>query len=303
MSWLVSPLFCCCYFAQYRLTSFSLFQFSDALKAKESNRPYSIVFCGVNGVGKSTTLAKIAAFFMSKGLKVMVAACDTFRSGAIEQLRTHSLALKFTLFDRGYLKEPHAVASVLFSPWFFLLFAFCFTTSSLFQDALALAAKEGYDVVLIDTAGRMQDNTPLMKALAQLIGVNNPDLVLFVGEALVGNDAVDQLTKFNRFSFFLLFSRFAVSFSNVLITPLRSHFCRSLIDFAASSSPRAIDGIVMTKFDTIDDKVCLLWCFHSVFSSHFRSVQSGWCCNFIDLLNWSSNCLCWLWSNLYVFCF
>jgi signal recognition particle receptor subunit alpha len=87
-------------------------------------------------------------------------------------------------------------------------------------------------VVLIDTAGRMQDNEPLMKALAKLIDVNDPDLVLFVGEALVGNDAVDQLVKFNR--------------------ALSEHVHAST---TRTGQPHTVDGIVLTKFDTVDDKV------------------------------------------------
>ena len=78
----------------------------------------------------------------------------------------------------------------------------------------------------------MQDNEPLMRALSNLINLNEPDLVLFVGEALVGNDAVDQLTKFNQ----------------------------RLADLSTSTRPRLIDGIVLTKFDTIDDKVCIALC-------------------------------------------
>eukprot|EP00128_Syssomonas_multiformis_P013453 Colp12_sorted_trinity150504_noHs@21030 len=83
------------------------------------------------------------------------------------------------------------------------------------------------DVVLIDTAGRMQDNEPLMRSLAKLVKLNNPDLVLFVGEALVGNEAVDQVKKFNQ----------------------------ALADYSDQAHPRLIDGIILTKFDTIDDKV------------------------------------------------
>ena len=94
-------------------------------------------------------------------------------------------------------------------------------------EAINHARDSGIDVVMIDTAGRMQDNEPLMRALAKLIKVNEPDLVLFVGEALVGNEAVDQLVKFNQ----------------------------ALADYSASTNPHTIDGIVLTKFDTIDDKV------------------------------------------------
>jgi signal recognition particle receptor subunit alpha len=172
-----------------------------------SGRPFVISFCGVNGVGKSTSLAKICFYLINNGYRVMIAACDTFRAGAVEQLRTHvrCLGSKVELFDRGYGKDAAAVA----------------------MDAVRRAKELRYDVVLIDTAGRMQDNEPLMRALAKLVEVNQPDRLFFVGEALVGNDAVDQLTKFNS----------------------------SLADFQKSTSPRLIDGIVLTKFDTIDDKV------------------------------------------------
>jgi signal recognition particle receptor subunit alpha len=177
------------------------------MTAKEQKRPYKIVFCGVNGVGKSTNLAKVAAYFISKGLKVSIAACDTFRSGAIEQLQTHCTKLGgVPLYSRGYDKDAAAVC----------------------REAVAQATKNKDDVLLIDTAGRMQHNDPLMRALVKLITVNNPDLILFVGEALVGNDAVDQLTQFNR----------------------------CLKDLSDNPrNPRLIDGIVLTKFDTIDDNV------------------------------------------------
>lgn len=89
------------------------------------------------------------------------------------------------------------------------------------------ANSKNFDVVLIDTAGRMQDNEPLMRSLAKLVAVNNPDKIIFVGEALVGNEAVDQLTKFNQ----------------------------ALKDFSGLQNPRHIDGMILTKFDTIDDKV------------------------------------------------
>lgn len=108
------------------------------------------------------------------------------------------------LFERGYEKDPAAVAA----------------------DAIRAAAREKQDVVLVDTAGRMQDNEPLMRSLSKLINQNQPDLVLFVGEALVGNDGVDQLMKFNQ----------------------------RLADLSVGSAPRLIDGILLTKFDTIDDK-------------------------------------------------
>ncbi|MED6205643.1 hypothetical protein PIB30_019582 [Stylosanthes scabra] len=148
----------------------------DVHAAKEQRKPYVVVFVGVNGVGKSTNLAKVAYWLLQHNISVMMAACDTFRSGAVEQLRTHARRLQIPIFEKGYEKDPAVVA----------------------KEAIQEASRNGSDVVLVDTAGRMQDNEPLMRALSKLIYLNNPDLVLFVGEALVGNDAVDQLSKFNQ---------------------------------------------------------------------------------------------------------
>ena len=177
----------------------------NALAAKKRGEPYKIVFIGVNGVGKSTNLAKVGYMLMNNGLKISIAACDNFRSGAIEQLKTHANALKCHLFEKGYKDDPAYIC----------------------KEAIEEAKKEGYDCVLIDTAGRMQDNEPLMKSLAKLVDINQPDAILFVGEALTGNDSVDQLTKFNQ----------------------------ALIDNSKKENPRTIDGILLTKFDTVDDKV------------------------------------------------
>jgi signal recognition particle receptor subunit alpha len=188
----------------------------DVVDAQKAHRPYTITFCGVNGVGKSTNLAKVAYWLSGNDLRVLIAGCDTFRAGAIEQLLTHVRHLNnifneknmpmIELYQRGYGKDAAGIAA----------------------EAINYAKDKKFDVVLIDTAGRMQNDEPLMIALAKLIHVNNPDLVLFVGEALVGNEAVDQVTKFNQ----------------------------ALIDHARlQANPRVIDGIVLTKFDTIDDKV------------------------------------------------
>ena len=190
----------------------------DCLEAKRNQRPYVMAFCGVNGVGKSTNLAKICFWLIENNLNVLIAACDTFRAGAVEQLRTHTRHLNalhpkekhagremVQLYEKGYGKDAAGIA----------------------MEAIRFAKDAHVDIVLIDTAGRMQDNEPLMRALAKLIKVNDPDLVLFVGEALVGNEAVDQLVKFNQ----------------------------ALADYSAMENPHVIDGIVLTKFDTIDDKV------------------------------------------------
>lgn len=155
--------------------------------------------------GKSTSLAKVAYYLKQHNIKVMLAACDTFRAGAVEQLRTHARCLDIPLFEMGYSKDPSAVAGA----------------------AIARATVEGCDCVLIDTAGRMQNNEPLMKALAKLVGDNDPNLVLFVGEALVGNDGIDQLSMFDK----------------------------ALKNYGRADKVHGIDGIVLTKFDTVDDKV------------------------------------------------
>ncbi|KAH7729958.1 Protein F38A1.8 [Aphelenchoides avenae] len=154
----------------------------DVVQAKADGRPYIIVFCGVNGVGKSTNLAKITFWLNENGHRVLIAAGDTFRAGAVEQLRTHTRHLNalhpqgVQLYEQGYDKNPAELAKA----------------------AVKIAMDRQIDVVLVDTAGRMQDNEPLMRALSTLIQASKPDLVLFVGEALVGNEAVDQLVKFNQ---------------------------------------------------------------------------------------------------------
>lgn len=178
---------------------------TDVKEAKISRRPYVIAFIGVNGVGKSTSLSKLVYWLNQQNLSVMVAACDTFRAGAVEQLRTHCQRLGCALFERGYEKDPATIA----------------------QQAIQQAMRQGTDVVMIDTAGRMQDNEPLMRSLAKLLTMNKPDLTLFVGEALVGGDGVSQIVEFER----------------------------RLLAFASSKRNRVIDGIFLSKFDTIDDKV------------------------------------------------
>uniref|UniRef100_A0A3Q1FA02 SRP receptor subunit alpha n=1 Tax=Acanthochromis polyacanthus TaxID=80966 RepID=A0A3Q1FA02_9TELE len=190
----------------------------DVMEAQSQRRPFVITFCGVNGVGKSTNLAKISYWLIENGFTVLIAACDTFRAGAVEQLRTHQRRLNslhppekhggrpvVQLYEKGYGKDAAGIA----------------------MEAIAYARNQAFDVVLVDTAGRMQDNAPLMTALAKLIAVNMPDLVLFVGEALVGNEAVDQLVKFNQ----------------------------ALADHSMSDKPRLIDGIVLTKnnYNSLND--------------------------------------------------
>ena len=185
------------------------------IRAKKTP-PYVITFCGVNGVGKSTNLAKIANWLIQNSVRVCVIACDTFRAGAVEQLKTHvtalqhiiqrdSLAGKIHLHEKGYGKDAAAIA----------------------MEGINFARNNGYNCCLVDTAGRMQDNEPLMMELSKLIRINEPDLTLFVGEAVVGNEGVDQVNKFNR--------------------SLLDHGCQP----SGGSSGSVIDGIVLTKFDAV----------------------------------------------------
>ncbi|KAK2147193.1 hypothetical protein LSH36_564g01001 [Paralvinella palmiformis] len=141
----------------------------DAMEAKHRQHPYSITFCGVNGVGKSTNLAKVAFWLIENGFRVLIAACDTFRAGAVEQLRTHTRKLNalhpadahggvqmVQLYERGYGKDAAGIA----------------------MEAINFAREIRIDVVLIDTAGRMQDNEPLMRALAKVRHQNIAVLIL-----------------------------------------------------------------------------------------------------------------------------
>lgn len=136
----------------------------DCMESKKNQRPYVMAFCGVNGVGKSTNLAKICFWLIENNFNVLIAACDTFRAGAVEQLRTHTRHLNalhppekhngrqmVELFEKGYGKDAAGIA----------------------MEAIRLANDSRIDVVLIDTAGRMQDNEPLMRALTKLIKVCN----------------------------------------------------------------------------------------------------------------------------------
>ncbi|NXE53280.1 SRPRA protein, partial [Casuarius casuarius] len=179
----------------------------DVMDAQRQRRPYVVTFCGVNGVGKSTNLAKVGAarpggMWSGRGSQII-------RTGGHQSRYAFIPRPSPTVGRRGC--HLGGAAGVL----------------PLTPPPRSPARNQGFDVVLVDTAGRMQDNAPLMTALAKLIAVNAPDLVLFVGEALVGNEAVDQLVKFNK----------------------------ALADHSMAQTPRLIDGIVLTKFDTIDDKV------------------------------------------------
>jgi fused signal recognition particle receptor len=135
----------------------------------------TILFVGVNGTGKTTTLAKIAHMLKNNGFSVVIAAGDTFRAGSIEQLERHAERLGIRVIKQDYGADAAAVAF----------------------DAIAHAKAKHIDVVLIDSAGRMQSNKNLLEEMKKIARVANPDLKLFVGDALAGNDALSQAREFN----------------------------------------------------------------------------------------------------------
>ena len=138
--------------------------------------PLIIAFVGVNGTGKTTTIAKIADWLQKNGKSVVMVASDTFRAGAIEQLEIHAkqLGCKFIKHQAG--GDPAAVAF----------------------DAVEHARAKHRDIVMIDTAGRMQTNSNLMDEMKKIKRVAKPDLIMFVGDSLAGNDAIDQAKKFHE---------------------------------------------------------------------------------------------------------
>ena len=143
---------------------------------EKAPKPVVVMFVGVNGTGKTTVIAKIANMLQKRGKSVVVAAADTFRAGAIEQLEVHASRLGFKLIRHIAGADPAAVAF----------------------DAVEHAKARGRDVVLIDTAGRMQTNTNLMDQMKKIKRVAKPHLVIFVGDALAGNDAIEQAKEFNE---------------------------------------------------------------------------------------------------------
>jgi fused signal recognition particle receptor len=147
---------------------------------KAKSEPYVIVFLGINGTGKTTTIAKLANLLKQKGFSVILACADTHRAGAIEQLTTHANKLGLKVISQRYGADPAAVA----------------------RDAVIYAQKHRVDVVLVDTAGRMQTSRNLMDEMEKIIRVVKPDLKIFVGDALAGNDAVSQAKEFQRFTNF-----------------------------------------------------------------------------------------------------
>ena len=142
---------------------------------KAQGEPLVVMFVGINGTGKTTTIGKLANYYLKKGYTPVIAASDTFRAGAIEQVTYHAdnVGVKIIKHKKG--SDPAAVAF----------------------DAVEHAKAQGKELVLIDTAGRMQTNVNLMDEMKKIKRVAKPDLVIFVGDALTGNDATEQAVKFN----------------------------------------------------------------------------------------------------------
>ncbi|MHA1335569.1 MAG: signal recognition particle-docking protein FtsY [Promethearchaeota archaeon] len=149
----------------------------EEIKKKNSQGlPYVIVFLGVNGTGKTTTIAKIANYLKKHNLTSVAAAADTFRAGAIEQLTKHMNNVGIRVIKREYNSDPASVA----------------------YDAIEHAKSKKINVVLIDTAGRQVSDKNLMNEMKKIVRISEPDLVVFVGDSLAGNDALYQAKEFNK---------------------------------------------------------------------------------------------------------
>jgi fused signal recognition particle receptor len=168
----------------FNVLNVSDLDFDDFIKT--SNKPITIAFVGVNGTGKTTSVAKIAKYLNNNGYSVVIAAADTFRAGAIDQLQRHADNLGVKIIKHQETGDPAAVV----------------------YDAVEYAKARKKDVVLADTAGRMHTNINLMDQLKKICRVAPPDLVIFVDEAIAGNDAVERANLFNE----------AVPFSGSILT-------------------------------------------------------------------------------------
>jgi fused signal recognition particle receptor len=148
----------------------------DIIAKAKSKKPLVIAFFGVNGAGKTTSIAKLAHYLQDNDFSVVLAACDTFRAAAIQQLEEHANKLGVKMIKHEYGSDAAAVAF----------------------DATKYAEKNNVDVVLIDTAGRLHSNTNLMAELEKIIRVTKPDLNIFIGESITGNDCIEQAKRFGE---------------------------------------------------------------------------------------------------------
>ncbi len=147
------------------------------IKEKNSLKlPYIIVFLGINGTGKTTTIAKFAHFLKKHKITSIAAASDTFRAGAIEQLSQHMNNVGIKVIKHGYKSDPASVA----------------------YDAIEHATAKNIDTVLIDTAGRQVNDQNLMREMQKIVRISEPDLVIFIGDSLAGNDVLYQAKEFKK---------------------------------------------------------------------------------------------------------
>ncbi len=153
---------------------------SNIQKKKSTGEPYIISFMGINGTGKTTTVAKVAYLLRENKFSVVITAADTYRAGAIEQITEHAKRLNLKIIAQNYGSDPAAVA----------------------RDAVLYAKSHKIDCILIDTAGRMQTSKNLMDQISKINKVVNPDLKLFVGDSLAGNDTVNQAREFYQYTKF-----------------------------------------------------------------------------------------------------
>ncbi len=148
----------------------------DLLKEAKKKKPYVIVFIGVNGSGKTTSIAKFANMLKKEGLGVVLAAADTFRAAAIQQLEEQGKKVDVKVIKHDYGSDPAAVGF----------------------DAVKYAKQKDLDVVLIDTAGRQHSNVNLRDEMKKIIRVVKPDLKIYVGEMISGNDCIEQIKEFDK---------------------------------------------------------------------------------------------------------
>lgn len=148
----------------------------NLVETAKEKKPFIICFVGINGSGKTTTIAKICKLLQKNNLNCVIAAADTFRAASIEQLQLHADKLGVRMIKHDYGSDSAAVA----------------------YDAIKYAQAKKQDVVLIDTAGRLHSNVNLMDEVKKLVRVAKPDLTLFVGESITGNDCIEQAKKFNE---------------------------------------------------------------------------------------------------------
>ncbi|MDG6926560.1 MAG: signal recognition particle-docking protein FtsY [Nitrososphaerota archaeon] len=148
--------------------------------AKEKGEPFVILFLGINGTGKTTTVAKFAYFLKQNGFSVAVAAGDTHRAGAIEQLTQHADRMSVKVVAQRYGADPAAVA----------------------RDGVLYAKAHHVDVLIVDSAGRMQTNQNLMEEMGKIVRVVSPNLKIFIGDSLAGNDAISQAQMFSKYTGF-----------------------------------------------------------------------------------------------------